>query len=231
MSNGTSTSGFESVLIICSWLHTSVSICQVFVKMFDKENFHKMLNYAFLKIQAQCARNLMWLFVYLFTVSKNERNNFAKTSLREALLKKNFILWFFGLKTYKDNCYVTTLTYFITKKSERSVIADFNKASHGPVILIAETILLRLKWSISQLKPILMSRHFYLHGLVLHTGSKSVRLELLTSIYPSRSLDIVISAFWSEEYVYERRGPSATYFFPHWIQVCVNHLVQKQEYL
>ena len=33
-----------------------MSLFGVFLKMFDMENFHKMLNYAFLKIQAQYAR-------------------------------------------------------------------------------------------------------------------------------------------------------------------------------
>ena len=35
---------------------------------------------------------LMRLYVFLFTVSKNERYNFAKTSLREALHQIKFIL-------------------------------------------------------------------------------------------------------------------------------------------
>ena len=48
--NDASTSGFESVLIICSRLHACVSICQMFMKSFDTENVHKVLNYAFLKI-------------------------------------------------------------------------------------------------------------------------------------------------------------------------------------
>ena len=56
MSNVALTSGFESVLIICSWLQTFVSIWRVFMKMFDMDSFHKMLNYAFLKIQTQYTR-------------------------------------------------------------------------------------------------------------------------------------------------------------------------------
>ena len=35
---------------------------------------------------------LMRLYVSLFTVPENERNNFAETSLREALNQINFIL-------------------------------------------------------------------------------------------------------------------------------------------
>ena len=58
MCNGVSTSGFKSVLVICSWLHTFLAICQVFLKMFNKDRLYKMLNYAFLKIQAQQAQNI-----------------------------------------------------------------------------------------------------------------------------------------------------------------------------
>ena len=39
------------------------------MKMFDQNFFYKMFNYAFFKIQAQYARNLMRLYVLLFTVS------------------------------------------------------------------------------------------------------------------------------------------------------------------
>ena len=68
------------------------------------EFFHKMLSYAFLTIRAQFTRKFdAAVYVFLFTVSYNERNNFAKTSLREALHQINFILWFFELKTCKDN--------------------------------------------------------------------------------------------------------------------------------
>ena len=48
--------------------------------------------------------------------------------------------------------------------------------------MITEIKLLRLKLSVSQLKSLFISRHFYLPGLVLYAGLKSVRLELLTSI-------------------------------------------------
>ena len=38
---------------ICLWLYTFVAICQVLKKMFWLEILHKILNYAFLKIQTQ----------------------------------------------------------------------------------------------------------------------------------------------------------------------------------
>ena len=50
--NGASTSGFESILIIARFC---VNL-PIFMKMFDMENLHKMLNYAFLTIKAQYAR-------------------------------------------------------------------------------------------------------------------------------------------------------------------------------
>ena len=54
MFNGAPTSGFKSVLKIWLSLHNYLAICYVFfLKMFDMEILHKMLNYAFLKIQAQ----------------------------------------------------------------------------------------------------------------------------------------------------------------------------------
>ena len=58
-----------------------MSICQVFKKMFDKETFHKMLSYAFLKIPAQNAREFDAAVCLRFNVSKNGLNDFAKTSL------------------------------------------------------------------------------------------------------------------------------------------------------
>ena len=69
--NSASTSGFEYVLIICSWLHVFVSICKVFMKMFDTENFHKILNYAFLKIQAQYE---IWCGCMFFTLPHLKMN-------------------------------------------------------------------------------------------------------------------------------------------------------------
>ena len=56
-------------------------------------------------------------------------------------------------------------------------IAVFNKASHGQVILIAETILLRFKWSVSQLKWMFISRHslFPWAGVVWRLKKRSVR--------------------------------------------------------
>ena len=46
------------VLVICLWLHPFVAICKVVLKIFHKGILYKMLNYAFLKIQAQQARNI-----------------------------------------------------------------------------------------------------------------------------------------------------------------------------
>ena len=56
--------------------------------MFDQEILHKLLNYAFVKIQTQQARNIN-AAVFL------QRNYFAKDVLREALHQIQLILLFF----------------------------------------------------------------------------------------------------------------------------------------
>ena len=95
VSNGASTSGLKSVLIICSWVHCFVAFCKYSVKMFDKETFHKILSYAFLKIQAHQAWKIDAAVCFSLYLLRNfKHNNFLKTFLWEVLNQIKFILWF-----------------------------------------------------------------------------------------------------------------------------------------
>ena len=54
ISNGASISGFKSVLIVWLWLHNFLEIRKIFLEMiYNYKDLHKMLNYAFLQMQAQ----------------------------------------------------------------------------------------------------------------------------------------------------------------------------------
>ena len=58
MFNDASTSGFKSIEKVWLWLQNFVTFAKFFLKMFDMEILHKMLNYAFWKILAQQARKI-----------------------------------------------------------------------------------------------------------------------------------------------------------------------------
>ena len=86
------------------------------MKIFDTDFFfHKMLNYAFFKIQAQYARKCDAAVCFLFTVSYDERNNIAKSSLRESLHQINIILWFFGVNNVKTTAMRINLNFLSPK--------------------------------------------------------------------------------------------------------------------
>ena len=68
-----------------------MAIWQDFMKMFGLDILHKILNYAVLKIQTQQTLKFDAVVCFLITVYCNERNNFAKTSLRDALHQINFM--------------------------------------------------------------------------------------------------------------------------------------------
>ena len=72
-----------------------------FYEMFGLDILHKILNYAVVKIQTQQTLKFDAAVCFLITVYWNERNNFAKTCLRDALHQINFIFLFFGLKNVK----------------------------------------------------------------------------------------------------------------------------------
>ena len=69
------------------------------MKMFDKETFHKMLSYAFLKIQAQNARKFDAPVCYsLYRFYKWTQQLCENISARSVASNKLF-LCFFGFKT------------------------------------------------------------------------------------------------------------------------------------
>ena len=116
------------------------------------------------------------ILVREITKNRNFKRHFLENgwSYRREILHDNLedqVQW----HIIKPCSFLSHFKTFHHENSGRSVIALFNKASHGRAILIAETILLRLKWSISQLKSMFISRHFYLLGLVLYADLKTFR--------------------------------------------------------
>ena len=63
------------------------------------------------------------------------------------MIQIKFILWFFGFKTSQDNNFWTKNKTFHHEKSRRPfiyiIIAVFNTAGHGRMILITEVMDLR----------------------------------------------------------------------------------------
>ena len=117
-----STSGFKSKLIIRSLLHTFVAIVNAFLKNFDANSLDKMYNSVLVLIHAKWERKITHVWLFCFAPSKIYLNNFCKMCQQKAFHPIKFILWFFGLKTCKDDCYLQKINLFIKKIPSNQVL-------------------------------------------------------------------------------------------------------------
>ena len=74
-------------------------------------------------IHAKWERKITHVWLFCFAPSKIYLNKFCKMCQEKALHHIKFILWFFGLKTCKDDCYLQKkIKIFIKKNASNQVL-------------------------------------------------------------------------------------------------------------
>ena len=108
------------------------------LKSFDAENLDKMLNSALVQIQVKWEWKITEVLLFCFVPSKIWIKRSCKAFPHNILHQIKFILWFFRLKTCKEDIYLQKEKPFYKENSFKPYFATFEKSDHRRMIFIAQ---------------------------------------------------------------------------------------------